>query len=58
MSEEIKSVKVVTFDGEDEEFRQWKSKTTMISKVNGWYGSLVDETEDVLLIETNTTDDE
>ena len=34
MSEEIKSIKAVTFDGEDEEFRQWKSKTTMIEKVN------------------------
>ena len=48
----------MTFDGEDEEFRQWKSKTTMIEKVNGWYGRLVDETEDVLLIEINNTDDD
>ena len=57
MPEEIKSVKVVTFDGEDEEFRQWKSKMTMIAKVNGWYGRLVNETEDVLLIKMDTTDD-
>ena len=30
----------------------------MIAKVNGWYERLVDETEDVLLIDMKTTDDD
>ena len=53
----FKSIKIVSFDGNEEDnFREWKSKTEAIGSVNGWWDQVMDDTESVLLISKKTTD--
>ena len=57
MTSGFKSVKVIEFDGEEEEsFREWRSKTQAIGHANGWWDQVEDNTKAVLLISKTTTD--
>ena len=57
MSTGFKSIKVVEFDGiEEETFREWRSKSEAIGYANGWWDQFEDDTKDVLTISKTTKD--
>ena len=52
----VTTIKVVTFDGTDEEnWRSWAAKSKAIGMLNGWLGFL--QKDETVGIDEDTTDD-
>ena len=57
-SDGFKSIKVISFDGLQENYREWRAKTEAIVQANNWWDQILDSTEKVLKIKSNTTSDD
>ena len=53
-SDGFKSIKVISFNGDQENFRDWRAKTEAIGEANGWWDQVLDHTESVLKIPSKT----
>ena len=54
-SDGFKSIKVISFNGNQENYREWISKTVSIGESNGWWDQIQDKKEALFKIKRNNT---
>ena len=54
----FKSIKVISFDGDEDQFREWRSKSEALGFSNEWWDQVEDSTKAVLRINKATANDD